>query len=102
MSPYNNHNAGEGPIATGYTRHACIVDPIPTNHTSCIQKTILYLCVATHMRVIDATAYNKHKDRLTGLTARESRSDMVTEAACYRSGDDLSHFDIGGTQSAPH
>ena len=34
------------------------------------------------MRVLDATAYNKHNDVLTPLTAREQSSDMVTEAAC--------------------
>ena len=61
MYQYDNHDAGEGPIATGHTRHACIVDPTPANPTSHIYKTNLYLCVAPHMRVLDVTAKNKHK-----------------------------------------
>jgi len=82
MYQYDNHNAGEGPIAAGHTRHACILDLIPANHTSHIYKTIFYLCVAPHMRLLDVTAKNKHNDTLIRLTAREKRSDMVTEASC--------------------
>ena len=34
------------------------------------------------MRVLDVTAKYKHNDMLIRLTAREKRSDMVTEASC--------------------